>query len=357
MALHLAAHESMSFTKPIAFVKAKAAPDIQQQEKNIPKNPFNVPVWAAIPQDEYYLEGIKNGVVVHSTDIIRKSVFTIGRLPSNDISLQHPSISRYHAVVVFKEDGMQYLYDLGSSHGTFLNKQNINSKNFVALHTGDMIRFGASSRLYILHGPERTEARNNRDETQGISWGLKRDAYAGDEWTGKDLQIGAVDRSTIPSDAPYLSDPKQALTVWLRKENEKMNIKFSEDDDGDKISYIARIELPIETGQGPLLAIGFGSKKGKAERDACLEACSKLDKLGVLSENQAEKQLIQKRLNEIKEEAELNDEYLDRTVKKRKVLGDVKSVETFDTLTSKKNDISASIAEIDKQLESLGISK
>lgn len=69
--------------------------------------------------------------------------------------------SRYHAVIQYKardsEDSQPkgfYVYDLGSSHGTVVNKKPIKAKHYVRLHVGHMIKLGCSSRLYILQGPD-----------------------------------------------------------------------------------------------------------------------------------------------------------------------------------------------------------
>ena len=54
-----------------------------------------------------------------------KSFLVLGRLPVCDIELEHQSVSRYHAVIQFSrvnEEVETQLFDLGSSHGTFLNK-------------------------------------------------------------------------------------------------------------------------------------------------------------------------------------------------------------------------------------------
>jgi len=79
---------------------------------------------------------------------------TFGRAPNNDVLLDHPSSSRVHAVVQFRtKDGTAFLYDPGSAHGTFLNKQRIPARHHVQLSVGDHIRFGESSRLHLLGGP------------------------------------------------------------------------------------------------------------------------------------------------------------------------------------------------------------
>ncbi|KAJ6867122.1 hypothetical protein NC652_038375 [Populus alba x Populus x berolinensis] len=56
-------------------------------------------------------------------------------------------------VLQFKRNGDAYLYDLGSTHGTFINKNQAEKRVYVALHVGDVIRFGHSSQLYIFQGP------------------------------------------------------------------------------------------------------------------------------------------------------------------------------------------------------------
>lgn len=44
--------------------------------------------------------------------------------------------------------------DLGSTHGTFVNKQRIGANTFIRLQLGDCVRFGESTRLFVLAGPE-----------------------------------------------------------------------------------------------------------------------------------------------------------------------------------------------------------
>jgi pSer/pThr/pTyr-binding forkhead associated (FHA) protein len=71
-----------------------------------------------------------------------------------DIPLDHPSASRQHAVIQHRSGGLVYVFDLGSTHGTFVNKKRISAHVHVPLHIGDVVKFGESSRLFILNGPE-----------------------------------------------------------------------------------------------------------------------------------------------------------------------------------------------------------
>lgn len=56
-----------------------------------------------------------------------KRAIKIGKLEDNDIVLQDPRVSRNHAVIV-KEAGKFYVYDNGSTNGTFLNNVRLPAK-------------------------------------------------------------------------------------------------------------------------------------------------------------------------------------------------------------------------------------
>jgi len=67
-----------------------------------------------------------------------------------DIKLDHPSISRRHAIIAHGSSGNVYLMDLGSSHGTFKNGKRLEANKREALADMDVIKFGASTREYIV---------------------------------------------------------------------------------------------------------------------------------------------------------------------------------------------------------------
>ena len=90
--------------------------------------------------------------------------------------------------------------DLSSTHGTRVNKLELEKDKWLKLNTGDLIKFAHSTRLYILHGPvedNTTTMTMSRDEIS-CNWGFKNDAYEGDEWGGINV-TGHVDRSIITS--------------------------------------------------------------------------------------------------------------------------------------------------------------
>ena len=68
-----------------------------------------------------------------------EEVTTIGRTPSNAISLPDGSVSSNHARVVRTADGF-VIEDVGSRNGTFVNSEKVTAKR--ALLDGDVVRFG-----------------------------------------------------------------------------------------------------------------------------------------------------------------------------------------------------------------------
>jgi pSer/pThr/pTyr-binding forkhead associated (FHA) protein len=64
---------------------------------------------------------------------------TLGRKPDNNIIIADESASRLHAEIYCQND-MAILYDLGSTNGTFVNRERITKPH--VLETGDQIRIG-----------------------------------------------------------------------------------------------------------------------------------------------------------------------------------------------------------------------
>ena len=133
---------------------------------------YRAPLWSALPpvsrgeQFRYHLEVLKDGVTLEVIDIHAKPFYLIGRLPICDISLENETISRQHAVLQHRETGNVYIYDLGSVHGTRVNKQPVAPRKYIPIHPGDVIRFGASSRFYVLGPLVRDQADEEQQQQQ-----------------------------------------------------------------------------------------------------------------------------------------------------------------------------------------------
>ncbi len=102
---------------------------------------------SGIPQHKFELEVLKSGTILEQVDVGTKTHYTFGRSKDNvDVCLEHPSISRLHAVLQYRDNGSIYIYDCGSTHGVTVNKQKIPANEFVEIRVGDMLGFGASTR-------------------------------------------------------------------------------------------------------------------------------------------------------------------------------------------------------------------
>ena len=120
------------------------------------KGPYASPEWAAaVSPGGWSLEILKDGTIVGTLILDTKTHYTIGRQQGAvDILAEHPSISRQHAVLQFRDDGALMILDLHSAQGSFLNKAALPKDTFQRVRPGDMLKFGGSTRLYIVNGPD-----------------------------------------------------------------------------------------------------------------------------------------------------------------------------------------------------------
>ncbi|KAG1652378.1 hypothetical protein FOA52_007231, partial [Chlamydomonas sp. UWO 241] len=118
-------------------------------------NTYSPPDWGGPPDGvDYGVEVLRQGTVLGAKGVSEKGHYTFGRTPECDFVLEHPSASRLHAVLQFNgETKVASLYDCGSTHGTFLNKQRIKPNIFVPLPVGSTFKMGQSSRIYVFSGP------------------------------------------------------------------------------------------------------------------------------------------------------------------------------------------------------------
>ncbi|XP_045033488.1 kanadaptin isoform X2 [Daphnia magna] len=346
---------------------------------------YVVPSTSTVCPLPYMIEVLKDGVILQCEDIkTRKKPFLVfGRLPACDFVLQHPSISRYHAILQYKNENEKdgtgwFLFDLGSTHGTFLNKQQIPPKVYCRVHTGHVFRFGVSSRLFILQGPEEDqEAISELSVTElkelklkrelalekidcemstednigvlsasvppststGINWGMGEDAE--DENPLAENPFSITDDVQVDENV-YLDDPKKTLRGWFEREGYELEYRVEEK---NYAHFICRVELPIDSTNGaPIVAEASvkGGKKKEAVVQCALEACRILDRHGLLRQAKHESK-VRRRKRQYDEDYYSSDEdtFLDRTgaaERKRQArmkgqMSDV--VETYESLSVK----------------------
>ncbi|VDK83460.1 unnamed protein product [Litomosoides sigmodontis] len=377
------------------------APVISIAQPNLEYVP---PPFAVEPSNDvhYGFEVIKNGTVIDRVDFGTRKAGTfvvIGRLPSCDIQLEHPTISRHHCILQYGDDLMNrtgkgwHIYDLGSTHGTRLNKKKIPSKQFIRIRVGHIMQFGGSSRIMTLFGPnsdteeeweysptemrrlieqkklydkiqrEKEEASKNEKESDGIMWGMDYDeelAYA-QAREGDDIRN---------REEKYRDDPLKVLSRFFEKEGFDMEFTYEETGAGPNHKWTCSIELPVDTAAGQSLsasAICSGSKK-EAQILCAFNACKTLDMHNLLfRSNEARRRAKNLMENDYYDSDE--DTYFDRTgqieksrEKRRQRALEAKGkvaveVETFETLMKKIASTSKELCEVEAQLAAISEGK
>lgn len=116
------------------------------------------------PKWRFYV--FKGEEMVETMHLGKQSAYLIGRDKAvADIYLRHPSLSKQHAVLQYrvrtyvdpdrpflvpKRAVLPYIMDLGSTNGTFLNGERIEGQRYYELREKDNLRFGESTREFVL---------------------------------------------------------------------------------------------------------------------------------------------------------------------------------------------------------------
>lgn len=124
---------------------------------------YNQPPEAKVPKRKWRLYPFKGDTELDMIPIYTQSAYLLGRdRRVADIPIDHPSCSQQHAAIQFRaipyerEDGTKgkkvrpYIIDLDSSNGTFLNNKRIESRKYIELFEKDVLKFGFSSRDYVV---------------------------------------------------------------------------------------------------------------------------------------------------------------------------------------------------------------
>ncbi|KAF9290475.1 Kanadaptin [Mortierella alpina] len=341
---------------------------------NAPPLKYHKPAWSGYPNQQFFFEVIKNGVIVDRIKAPEKEFLVIGRLPLCDLEMEHPSLSRYHAIVQFKSNGECFIYDLNSSHGTRLNKTKIPPQMHVSLKPGDQLRFGESTRIYLFQTEQEVDqeeedrkmvasmiARQNqtkdnsqkqsKEEDDGCNWGMQEDAEDDDDMDDA-LMDGSVRRPVDP-DAYYRKDPKKALRNYLESKGYSCEFELEEEGPGHAREYTARIRLPIETSMGPVYGQATTGKKRDAEREAALDACIQLDSRGMLGHNSSGEASAKPRGKKVEySDDDDDDDFYDRTAKKKTAAKKTEQkADTHESLLEKHKDLLVKMSKLETRIQ------
>eukprot|EP00057_Strongylocentrotus_purpuratus_P032376 XP_787417.3 PREDICTED: kanadaptin [Strongylocentrotus purpuratus] len=379
----------------------KKSEENEKAAANAPPLPYKEPSWSGVPSQEYHLEVLKNGSILSKVALNDKPYHVFGRLASCDFQMDHPSLSRYHMVLQYRPTGDGehdpgfYVFDLGSTHGSFLNKQQLKAKAFYRMNVGHMFKLGGSTRLFILQGPsgeqeeesdmtitelkelrqkqmmqmeekkkrkaekEMAAMKAQEKKSEGIDWGMGGDEE--EEESDEENPFASMETQE-DREAAYIKDPKKTLRGFFEREDVELEYEVDEKGSGFDHQYVCRVQLPLDDQVGlPIYAEASVSGKKKEAVIACaLEACRILDAHGVLRQatHESKKRKAKDWAQDDYYDSD-DDTFLDRTgaieqkrkqrMKKAGLLQE--KAQTYDSLLAKLAEVDAELAETEKKLE------
>jgi hypothetical protein len=98
-----------------------------------------------------------SGPLAGQSFVVDRSPFSIGRSADNNLVVPEVPVSRRHACLEL-QGGRWFLRDLGSSNGTFLNRQMV-KEGPQPLQSGDLVGIGDSAFVFTAQAPQLAGAR------------------------------------------------------------------------------------------------------------------------------------------------------------------------------------------------------
>jgi pSer/pThr/pTyr-binding forkhead associated (FHA) protein len=119
------------------------------------------------PRNQSYFEKTASNVVAVSRSgsaelsvlAVRKvqetfpTMVSVGRTANNDIVINHPLVSKFHAFFRLGDGGRVELFEAGSKNGTFVGDLQLAAKEPRAVRSGDEVRFAELTYQFLDAGP------------------------------------------------------------------------------------------------------------------------------------------------------------------------------------------------------------
>jgi len=127
---------------------------------------YVAPPWSVPPETKFYFEVRRGDQVVATVDISESGHYLLGRLPICDIVMNDETCSRQHAVIQFRPSDPDetgdvngptdeiYIYDLGSTSGTYVNGMPLQGNAYYPLYPGDILQFGQFPNAFVIREGE-----------------------------------------------------------------------------------------------------------------------------------------------------------------------------------------------------------
>jgi pSer/pThr/pTyr-binding forkhead associated (FHA) protein len=168
----------------------------------------------------------------------RQSAYLFGRdRLVADIPVDHPSCSKQHSVFQYRlveyerKNGTTgrivkpYIIDLGSTNGTFVNNKQIEAQRYFELREKDVIKFGFSSREYVLLHEESKNDLEEDDEYEELETSQNKEETQNKTKQDDDLVKVKIEKKS-PSKSPKTSSQKSS-------KKEYYSSKYDDNDSND----------------------------------------------------------------------------------------------------------------------------
>jgi len=202
---------------------------------------YNEPPEARMPKKRWRLYCFKDEKELPFYPMHRQSAYLFGKdRRVADVPIDHPSCSKQHAVfqhrlIEYKRKDnttgrmiKPYIIDLGSTNGTFVNNQQIEAQRYFELREKDVIKFGFSSREYVLlHEESKNELPEDLSENESDTEPESNEKE--EETSKKEIKL---EKESVPT-SPVHSKVKQT-SAQLRSNDSSNESSDSSSDDGDR---------------------------------------------------------------------------------------------------------------------------
>lgn len=208
----------------------------------------------------------------------------------------------------------------------------IKPRTYVRVRVGYQIKFGTSTRCYILVGPtfdeeeaseftitelkeqkaqkeaellqkklQHEEELKKKEQESGASWGMGDDAEEENDLTENPFAV-------TNNEELFVKDPKKTLRGFFEREGLDLEYKCDEMSSGN---FICKVELPIddEMGKQIVCEVKHKGKKKDCVEQCALEACRILDRHGMLRQSTHEPRKSRK----VEDDDSDDDGFYDRT--------------------------------------------
>lgn len=216
-------------------------------------------------------EAVETPTVSRTLDLRQPAMLTIGRDPQNNVTLDHPAISRTHARITPSAGAEGYVIeDVASSNGTFVNGERVASGEPRPLRPGDVIRVGPIKFVFAPETLEQVdESRDlgldalNLKKFVGKGFNLLQDislsirprefvAIVGVSGSGKSTLLDALNGFRPATDGAVLVN---GTDLYRNFDAYRTNLGYVPQDDTihkeltvyEALDYAARLRLPADT--------------------------------------------------------------------------------------------------------------